>query len=103
MQSGRTRYRSIIWEITQKKDRKSRKLFLMRLSSKTDTEIQKNKGYTDYKRNRHTFAGWDQRADVKPQKRHFRKIAKTEFLMKKLRKLAAYQRQDGQPSKEMAK
>ena len=49
--------------------------------------IQKNKGYTDYKRNRHTFAGWDQRADVAQKKRHFRKIAKTEFLMKNFERL----------------
>lgn len=65
--------------------------------------IQKNKGYTDYKRNRHTFAGWDQRADVSAKEAAFQENRENRISYEELRKLAAYQRQDGQPSKEMAK
>ena len=65
--------------------------------------IQKNKGYTDYKRSRHTFAGWDQRADVGAKEAAFQENRENRISYEELRKLAAYQRQDGQPSKEMAK
>ena len=70
---------------------------------KNGYRIQKNKGYTDYKRSRHTFAGWDQRADVGAKEAAFQENRENRISYEELRKLAAYQRQDGQPSKEMAK
>ena len=70
---------------------------------KNGYQIQKNKGYTDYKRSRHTFAGWDQRADVGAKEAAFQENRENRISYEELRKLAAYQRQDGQPSKEMAK
>ena len=87
MQSGRTGYRSVIWEITQKKDRKSRKLFLMRSVSKTDTGFRKIKAIQIIRgAGIHLQAGISVRMWAQ-KKRHFRKIAKTEFLMKNFERL----------------
>lgn len=65
--------------------------------------IQKNKGYTDYKRNRHTFAGWDQRADVGAKEAAFQENRENRISYEELRKIAASQRTETGESREMAK
>ena len=65
--------------------------------------IQKNKGYTDYKRSRHTFAGWDQRADVGAKEAAFQENRENRISYEELRKIAASQRTETGESREMAK
>ena len=65
--------------------------------------IRKNKGYTEYQREKHTFAGWDKDSQTGAKEAEFLETMESPISYEELRKLAAYQRQDGQPSKEMAR
>ena len=70
---------------------------------KSGYDVHKNQGYTDYRRDRHTFAGWDHRAETGAKEASFQEKQENKISYEELRKIAVSQKTESEDSKEMAK